>query len=102
MPFCFVASQNSVGPPVLSAPLVLDTIGPPASHDSMKSRLADAARRSLHEDVKRMTAEQRLAAFLAHCQLMARLANAGNSGQHPHRNAVIGATPAVHGVVRAS
>ncbi len=39
----------------------------------MKSQLADAARRSLSEDVKRMTPEQRLAAFLAHCQLMAQL-----------------------------
>jgi hypothetical protein len=51
----------------------------------MKSRLADAARRSLHDDVRRMTAEQRLATFLAHSQLMAQLANAGRSGQHtPH------------------
>ena len=39
----------------------------------MKSQLADAARRSLSDDVKRMTPEQRLAAFLAHCQLMAQL-----------------------------
>jgi cell division protein FtsB len=54
----------------------------------MKSRLADAARRSLNEDVKRMTAEQRLAAFLAHCQLMAQLANAGAAGQLPPRDAV--------------
>jgi hypothetical protein len=54
----------------------------------MKSRLADAARRSLHEDVKRMTAEQRLAAFLAHCQLMAQLASAGATGQHAARDAV--------------
>ena len=29
------------------------------------------------EDLRRMTAEQRLAAFLAHCQLMAQLASAG-------------------------
>jgi hypothetical protein len=49
----------------------------------MRSQLADAARRSLNDDVKRMTAEQRLAAFLAHCQLMAQLANAG--GAVPHR-----------------
>jgi hypothetical protein len=35
----------------------------------MKSRLVGAARRSLHEDVKRMTAEQRLAASwrIANC-----------------------------------
>jgi hypothetical protein len=54
----------------------------------MKSRLADEARRSLDEDVKRMTAEQRLAAFLVHCQLMAQLANAGASGHAPARDAV--------------
>ncbi len=54
----------------------------------MKSRLADDARRSLDEDVKRMTAEQRLAAFLVHCQLMAQLANAGVSGQPSPRDAV--------------
>jgi hypothetical protein len=53
----------------------------------MKSRLADAARRSLQEDVKRMTAEQRLAVFLAHCQLMTQLANAGVAGQAPPRDA---------------
>jgi hypothetical protein len=33
----------------------------------MESRPAEAARRSLHEDAKRMTAEQRLAEFLSHC-----------------------------------
>ena len=54
----------------------------------MKSRLADAARRSLQDDVKRMTAEQRLAAFLAHCQLVAQLASAGVAGQHAPREAV--------------
>jgi len=54
----------------------------------MKLRLAIAARRSLHDDVKRMTAEQRLAAFLAHCQLMAQLANAGGTGQPLTRDAV--------------
>jgi pterin-4a-carbinolamine dehydratase len=48
----------------------------------MKSQLAEAARRSLTQDVKRMTAEQRLAAFLAHCQLMAQLASAGGATQH--------------------
>ena len=45
----------------------------------MKSKLADAARRSLHDDIKRMTAEQRLAAFLAHCQMVDQLAGAGAS-----------------------
>jgi hypothetical protein len=54
----------------------------------MKSQLADAARRSLTEDVKRMTAEQRLAAFLAHCQLMAQLTSAGGAVQHRPRDAV--------------
>jgi len=43
----------------------------------MKSRLAEAARRQLAKDVKRMTAEQRLAAFLAHCELLAQLNSAG-------------------------
>jgi hypothetical protein len=43
----------------------------------MRSQLADAARSSLNQDVKRMTAEERLAAFLAHSQLIAQLAVAG-------------------------
>ena len=80
--------QDFVGCPERSTPLVLDTMGLPVSHGSMKSRLADAARRSLLEDVKRMTAEQRLVAFLSHCQLMVQLANSGNAGQHPARNPV--------------
>jgi hypothetical protein len=54
----------------------------------MKSQLADAARRSLHEDVKRMTPEQRLAAFLAHCQLMVQLAEAGGAVRGLSRDAV--------------
>jgi hypothetical protein len=54
----------------------------------MKSQLAEAARRSLTEDVKRMTAEQRLAAFLAHCQLMVQLASAGGAVPHRPRHAV--------------
>jgi hypothetical protein len=54
----------------------------------MKSQLADAARRSLREDTRRMTPEQRLAAFLAHCQLMAQLANAGGTGHHVPRDSV--------------
>jgi hypothetical protein len=58
----------------------------------MKSQLADAARRSLIEDVKLMTPEQRLAAFLAHCQLMTQLHRAGGAvqqrpGQVAARNA---------------
>jgi organic hydroperoxide reductase OsmC/OhrA len=52
----------------------------------MRSQLADAARRSLSDDVKRMTPEQRLAAFLAHCQLMAQLHGAGEAGQQSPRH----------------
>jgi len=54
----------------------------------MRSQLADDARRSLNNDVKRMTAEQRLAAFLAHCQLMAQLTSAGGAVQHRPRDPV--------------
>jgi hypothetical protein len=54
----------------------------------MRSHLADAARRRLNEDVKRMTAEERLAAFLEHCQLIAQLAGAGESVQRQPRSAV--------------
>ena len=54
----------------------------------MRSQLADAARRRLNEDVKGMTAEERLAAFLAHCQLIAQLAGAGASIQRQPRNSV--------------
>jgi hypothetical protein len=35
-----------------------------------------------------MTAEQRLAAFLAHCQLITQLAHAGVTGRTPPRDAV--------------
>jgi hypothetical protein len=45
----------------------------------MRSKLADAARRSQREALRRVTPEQRLAAFLAHCQLMAQLQLAGSS-----------------------
>jgi hypothetical protein len=48
----------------------------------MRSQLAEAARCSLTEDVKRMTPEQRLAAFLAHCQLMAQLQSAGGQSSN--------------------
>jgi len=54
----------------------------------MKSSLADAARHSLNEDVRRMSAEQRLAAFLAHCQLIAQLTGAGAPVQRRPRDAV--------------
>lgn len=40
----------------------------------MRSKLAEAAGRDLIDGVKYMTAEQRLAAFLAHCHLMADVA----------------------------
>lgn len=83
-----MATEGSVRFPADLAPLVLDTIGASVSHDPMKSRLADDARRSLQEGIKRMTAEQRLSAFLAHCQLMTQLVKAGTAGQHPPRDAV--------------
>jgi hypothetical protein len=54
----------------------------------MKSQLADAARHRLSEDVKRMTAEERLAAFLTHCQLIAQLAGAGASIRRQARDTV--------------
>jgi hypothetical protein len=66
--------------------LLLDTASAPVSHRHMRSKLADAARRSLSDDVKRMTPEQRLAAFLAHCQLMAQLHGAGRAGQQGPRH----------------
>jgi hypothetical protein len=52
----------------------------------MRSKLADAARHNLVEDVRRMTAEERLAAFLAQCQLIAQLATAGTSVQRRPRD----------------
>jgi hypothetical protein len=55
--------------------LLLDTTSAPVSHRHMRSQLADAACRSLSEDVKRIAPEQRLAAFLSHCQFIAQLAN---------------------------
>ena len=66
--------------------LLLDAVSAPVSHRHMRSQLADAARRSLSEDVKRMTPEQRLAAFLAHCQLMAQLHYAGETVQQSPRH----------------
>jgi len=44
---------------------------------AMKSKLAEDARRALLADTRRMSAEQRLAAYAMHCQLMARLSIAG-------------------------
>jgi len=43
----------------------------------MKSRLAEQARQAQVADVRRMTAQQRLMAYLTHCQLMAKLQQAG-------------------------
>jgi len=54
----------------------------------MRLELAVAARCRLNEDVKCMTAEERLAAFLAHCQLIAQLAGAGASCQRQSRSTV--------------
>lgn len=49
------------------------------SHVDMKSRLADEARWSLNEDLRRMSPEQRLAAYVRHCQLMAQVRLAGGA-----------------------
>jgi hypothetical protein len=68
--------------------LLLDTTRARVLHRCMKSQLAEAARHNLTEDVKRMTAEQRRAAFLAHCQLMVQLNSAGGAIQHRPRHAV--------------
>ena len=87
-PFCFAATEDSGGSTARSARLVPATIGLPVSHYSLESRPAEAARRSLYEDAKRLTAEQRLAEFLSHCRLMAQLANSEVAGQHPPRNEV--------------
>jgi hypothetical protein len=81
------------GIPRTTASVVIDTTSLPVSHDPMKSQLADAVRRSIREDVRRMTAEERLAAFLAHCQLMAQLASAGTISQPQPRET---ASPRVH------
>jgi len=78
-PFCSAGTKGSVGSAAHLARLVLATIGPPASHDSMKSRPAAAVRRSRHEDAEPMTADQRLAE--SHCQFMAQLANSEVAGQ---------------------
>jgi len=43
----------------------------------MRSKLAEASRRALVESSRRLTREQRLDAFVAHCELMAALREAG-------------------------
>ena len=49
----------------------------------MKSELADQARHGLLEDLRRMTPEERLAAYARHCQLIAQLRMAGRSANWP-------------------
>ena len=44
--------------------------------------------KTIEQTIKRMTPEQRLAAFLAHCQLMVQLAEAGGAGRALPRGAV--------------
>ncbi len=43
----------------------------------MKSRLAEAQRRSLSEAMRRLTPEQRLDAYLVHCRLVMALQQGG-------------------------
>lgn len=59
--------------------LHLTAMGLSGSHVDMKSRLADEARRRLNEDLRRMSPEQRLAAYARHCQLMAQVRRAGGA-----------------------
>jgi hypothetical protein len=47
----------------------------------MKSRIAEQARQAQVADVRRMTPEQRLMAYLTHCQLMAKLQRAGTDAR---------------------
>ena len=47
----------------------------------MRSRLAEQARQAQLADIRRMTVEQRLIAYLTHCQLMARLQRAGTDAR---------------------
>ena len=70
--------------------LNLDTVGSPDSHGDMKSRVADGTRRRLAEHVARMTAEERLAAFLEHCQLIAQIAGNGGRARQRRRGSVSG------------
>ncbi len=55
------------------------------SHANMKSRLADEARQSLNEYLRRMTPEERLAAYVRHCQLMAQVRAAGRTAMRATR-----------------
>jgi BESS motif len=50
----------------------------------MESRLAREAEAALLETMRRMTPEQRLNAFLEHCQLVMELYNAGRA----HRESI--------------
>jgi hypothetical protein len=54
----------------------------------MKSRLASDARQDLNNELRRMTAEQRLGAFVAHCQLIVQLHRAGRAVQQRPRRTV--------------
>lgn len=47
----------------------------------MKSRLAEAAKLESLEHMQQKTAEERLAAFLEHCQWTAQLSGAGRAEQ---------------------
>jgi hypothetical protein len=49
----------------------------------MRSQLAETARQTLADEIRRMTPEARLAAFLAHCELMAQLRAAGEIRRTP-------------------
>lgn len=62
----------------------LTVVGRCGSYFVMKSRLAIEARQALAADVRRMTPEERLAAYVRHCQLMAEVRRAGEN--HPKVN----------------
>jgi len=47
----------------------------------MKSTLAEASRRDLGRRVMQMTAEERLAAYVRHCQAIIELRDAGEAGR---------------------
>jgi hypothetical protein len=47
----------------------------------MKSALSERARQALAAELRRMSAEQRLCAFLAHCQLVTMLYQAGRDAK---------------------
>jgi hypothetical protein len=85
-PFCFVG--GGCAPHPLSA--LLDTATRWVSHRQMKSRLADIARRRLSEDLRRMTPEQRLAAYVFHCQLMSQLCLAGRTNHQRQKTSAPG------------